>query len=73
MNGLIPVAILTRGDFDATRVDALSVRFGPGQVAEAHGRGHVEDVDGDGRILSGQRLRDLAQLLRSDAGSLVSF
>ena len=53
--GKIPVAILTTStadgdpiDFDATTVDPLSVEFGPGGAAEAHGKGHLEDVDGDG-------------------------
>jgi N-acetyl-anhydromuramyl-L-alanine amidase AmpD len=46
--GVIPVAILSTGDFDATTVDPLSVRFGPSGAAEAHGRGHIEDVDNDG-------------------------
>lgn len=44
---LLPVAILSTQGFDATSVDALSVRFGPGGATEAHGRGHVEDADGD--------------------------
>ncbi|HEX6865056.1 MAG TPA: hypothetical protein VF414_19655, partial [Thermoanaerobaculia bacterium] len=48
--GVIPVAILTNPDFDATQVDPLSVRFGPGGASEAHGKGHLEDVDGDGDI-----------------------
>lgn len=46
--GVIPVAILTTDTFDATTVDPLSVTFGPGEAVESHGRGHVEDVDGDG-------------------------
>jgi hypothetical protein len=46
--GVIPVAILTTPTFDATTVDALSVEFGPKGAIEAHGRGHTEDVDGDG-------------------------
>ena len=52
--GLIPVAILTTATFDATTVDPGSVCFGdaedPAQrdCTEAHGRGHLEDVDGDG-------------------------
>jgi hypothetical protein len=49
-NGVIPVAILTTDAFDATKVDALSVRFGPQQATEAHSRGHVEDVNGDNRL-----------------------
>lgn len=46
--GNIPVAILTTQFFDPTRVDPLSVRFGPNGATEVHGRGHFEDVDGDG-------------------------
>jgi hypothetical protein len=47
--GVITVAILTTDTFDASTVDPSSVRFGPLGAAEAHGRGHVEDVNGDGR------------------------
>ena len=47
---VIPVAILTTPTFDATTVDPLSVRFGPGGASEAHNRGHIEDVDSDGDI-----------------------
>ena len=46
--GVIPVAIFTTPDFDATKVDPLSVRFGRGGATEAHKRGHLSDVDGDG-------------------------
>jgi hypothetical protein len=46
--GVIPVAILTTPTFDATTVDALSVEFGPHVAVEAHGKGHIEDVDADG-------------------------
>jgi len=49
-NGVIPVAILTTDAFDATKVDALSVRFGPQRATEAHSRDHVEDVNGDNRL-----------------------
>lgn len=48
--GVIPVAILTTPAFDATTVDPLSVRFGPRGATESHGRGHIEDVDGDGDL-----------------------
>jgi len=48
--GLIPVAILTTDEFDATFVDPSTVVFGPAQTREAHGKGHDEDVDGDGDI-----------------------
>ena len=45
--GVIPVAILSTPDFDATTVDPLSVEFGPNAAVEANSRGHIEDVDGD--------------------------
>ncbi|MGD2086186.1 MAG: VCBS repeat-containing protein [Candidatus Aminicenantes bacterium] len=55
--GVIPVAILTTNkavgesvDFDATAVDPLSVKFGPGEAVEAHGKGHIKDVDSDGDL-----------------------
>lgn len=45
--GVVPVAILTTENFDATTLDPLSAKFGPGGAEETHGRGHIEDVDGD--------------------------
>ena len=48
-HGVIPVAILTTDDLDATTVNPASVRFGPNNATEAHGRAHIEDVNGDGR------------------------
>jgi len=48
--GVLTVAILTTDTFDATTVDPLSVKLGPNGAPEAHGRGHVEDVDGDGDL-----------------------
>jgi hypothetical protein len=47
--GVIPVAILTTDTFDATTVDPLSVKFGPDGATEAHGRGHRQDVNRDGK------------------------
>jgi len=47
-NGVVPVAILTTGTFDATTVDPLSVQFGPNGATEFHGTGHIQDADGDG-------------------------
>ena len=47
--GVIPVAILTTDTFDATTVNPLSVKFGPKGATEAHGCGHIEDVNGDGK------------------------
>jgi hypothetical protein len=49
-NGLIPVAILTTDSFQATTVDPSSVRFGASSDTEAHGTGHIEDVDHDGDL-----------------------
>jgi hypothetical protein len=53
--GVIPVAILTTSttvgesiDFDAAAVEPLSVKFGPGEAVEVHGKGHIKDVDNDG-------------------------
>jgi len=49
-NGVIPVAILTTPAFDALSVDPATVKFGPGGATETHGKGHPEDVDGDGDL-----------------------
>lgn len=46
--GVISVAILTISTFDATTVDPASVEFGPSGALEAHGKGHIEDANGDG-------------------------
>jgi hypothetical protein len=55
--GVIPVAILSTDSFDATTVDPASVCFGGAEDASqrdcteaAHGRGHLGDVNGDGRL-----------------------
>ena len=48
--GVVPVAILTTTTFDATTVDPSSAAFGPDGAVEIHGRGHVEDVNGDGAL-----------------------
>jgi len=44
------VAIYTTEDFDATTIDASSLRFGPDEAHIAHNNGHIEDVDGDGDL-----------------------
>jgi hypothetical protein len=44
--GVIPVAILTTGAFDAITVDPTTVAFGPNGAAPVHSA--LEDVDGDG-------------------------
>ena len=49
---MIPVAILTTDDFDATTVDADTVRFGPGGAEKVHTTAHYEDVDGKGGFYS---------------------
>ncbi len=54
--GVIPVAVLTTDDFDATTIDPETVRFGSlssilsdeGALL-AHTDGHIEDVNDDGR------------------------
>jgi Beta-propeller repeat len=54
--GVIPVAILSTQSFDATTVDPASVCYGDAEDAsqrdctEAHAKGHLEDVNGDGRL-----------------------
>jgi hypothetical protein len=48
--GVISVAILTTSTFDATTVDPLSVKFGPNEATEVHGRAHIVDVNGDGKL-----------------------
>jgi hypothetical protein len=51
--GVIPVAILSTDDLDATFIDPATVHFGPGEAPAAHHSRHgvarhEEDVDGDG-------------------------
>ena len=46
--GVIPVAILSTDDFDATKVDPATVRFGPDAASPVNWA--FEDVDGDGDI-----------------------
>ncbi len=53
--GVVPVALLTTDEFDATAVDHTTVRFGPAEAPEAHTdlaglTRHEEDVDGDGDL-----------------------
>jgi hypothetical protein len=52
-NGVIPVAILTTAEFDASTVDPLSVML-EGAVVRVKGKsgraGSLEDIDGDGDI-----------------------
>lgn len=46
--GVIPVAVYSTADFDATTIDPSTVAFGPNGAAESHGTAHIEDVNGDG-------------------------
>ncbi len=46
--GVIPVAILTTAEFDASTVDVETVRFGPAEIEAVHYA--LEDVDNDGDI-----------------------
>jgi len=54
--GVVPVAILSTDNFDATTVEPSTVCFGDAEAplqrdcTEAHAKGHVEDVDYDGDI-----------------------
>jgi len=48
--GLIPVAILTTGDFDAAEVEPSTVTFGTANASMVHKNAHVEDVDADGDL-----------------------
>ena len=52
-NGVVPVATLTTGDFDATTVDHSTVTFEGANETRVEKKGgeplrHEEDVDGDG-------------------------
>lgn len=46
--GVVPVAILGSSNFDVNLVDQASVRLGPGEAKPQNGKGHLEDVNGDG-------------------------
>lgn len=48
--GVIPVAILTTGTFDAAAVDAATVRFGATGTEAVPRHAALKDVDGDGDI-----------------------
>jgi hypothetical protein len=49
-NGVIPVAILSDGTFDATTVDPATVRFGANGTEATPAQYAFEDVDGDGHL-----------------------
>ena len=48
VRGVVPVAILSTADFDASSVDPSTVAFGPDEAAITHTAGHIDDVNGDG-------------------------
>lgn len=48
--GVVPVAILGSAGLDVRQIDVSALRFGPKEASEAHGRGHYEDVNGDGAL-----------------------
>jgi hypothetical protein len=47
-HGVVPVAVLSSPQFDATALDPSRIYCGPNNAGEAHGKVHVEDLDGDG-------------------------
>jgi len=47
-NHVIPVAVLSTKDFDATTINVSRVFLGSEESYEVHGKGHLEDVNGDG-------------------------
>jgi hypothetical protein len=48
--GVVTVAILSTTIFDASSVNAATLKFGPSQATETHAKGHMEDADGDGDL-----------------------
>jgi len=48
--GVIPVAVLSTDDFDATLVEDQRARFGPAGATIVHEAGHFEDVNYDGLL-----------------------
>lgn len=48
--GKTPVALLSSAALDASKIDAATLRLGPGNAAPAPTGVHREDVDGDGLI-----------------------
>jgi len=76
--GVIPVAILTTGDFDATTVDHTMVTFEGAGETHVHKQSgepkrHEEDVDGDGDVdlVFHFRLGDTTLTCASTEGTLV--
>ena len=69
--GLIPVAILSTRNFDATSIDPASLKFGSGQTTPVSGL-HIQDVNRDGIPDAVVQFDTLAsQLTCSDTGSFV--
>src|SRR5262249_51203675 len=46
---LLTAVVLSDADFDAAGIDVATLRFGPKGAPEAHGKLHLQDVNGDGR------------------------
>jgi len=49
-NGLLSVSVLSDASFDATGLNALTIRLGPAQAGIFHAQGHTSDLDGDGDL-----------------------
>jgi hypothetical protein len=59
--GVVPVALLGSDQFAVAEVDAMTLRFGPGEARPVHRRdGHFADVNRDGIVdlVSHYRVRD---------------
>ena len=48
--GMIPIAILSTAQFDASTVDASTIRIGPTGTEATIFRSNMDDVDRDGKI-----------------------
>lgn len=48
--GVLPVAVLTTPNFDATAINVSTIEFGSGKSKEEHEKGHLKDIDNDGDI-----------------------
>jgi hypothetical protein len=49
-DGVIPVAVLSAEDFDATTINTRNARFGPARARLVHNAPHYEDVNDDGTV-----------------------
>jgi hypothetical protein len=49
-NGVVPVALMTTDDFDVSKIDISTVRFGKSGTEAPVSTFSIEDVDADGRI-----------------------